>query len=385
MNALLPRTTAVLTLLLLLTASVHAATIESQPFGTTPEGTPVQIYTLRNASGCEARITNYGGIIVSLKVPDRHGKLDDVVLGFDRLEDYLTPEYLKKGPYFGALTGRYANRIARGTFSLDGREYHLPTNDGANTLHGGVRGLDKRVWEAHEQTTPQGPALALRYVSPDGEEGFPGTLTMNVVYSLTDENELRLEIEATTDKDTVLNLTQHTYFNLKGAGQGDILDHEVTLKAARFVPIDAESIPLGGLRPVAGTPMDFNQPMAIGARIHADDEQLKNGQGYDFNYVLDGYVPDATSPHVFARIVEPVTGRVLEVGSTQPGVQFYTGNQLDGTFTGKAGIPYRKHGGFCLEPQHFPDSPNRPQFPAVVLRPGETYHHVITYRFSVVP
>ena len=370
---------------LVLTASVRAATLDSQPFGTTHEGIPVQIYTLRNASGCEARITNYGGIIVSLKVPDRHGKLDDVVLGFDKLEDYLTPEYLQKGPYFGALTGRYANRIAKGTFSLDGREFHLPTNDGTNTLHGGVRGFDKRVWEAHEQTTPPCPSLALRYVSPDGEEGFPGTLKTNIVYSLTDENELRLEIVATTDKDTVLNLTQHTYFNLKGAGHGDILDHELTIKAAQFLPINAESIPLDALRPVAGTPFDFRQPTAIGARIHADDEQLRNGMGYDQNYVLDGYVPDATTPRVFARVSEATTGRVLEVASTQPGVQLYTGNQLDGTFTGKDGIPYEKHGGLCLEPQHYPDSPNRPQFPSVVLRPGETYYHVITYRFSVLP
>ena len=370
---------------LVLPAPVRAATIESQPFGTTHEGTPVQIYTLRNANGCEVRITNYGGIIVSLKVPDRHGQAGDIVLGFDRLEDYLTPEYLQKGPYFGAFVGRYANRIAKGAFPLDGREYHLPTNDGPNTLHGGPRGFDKRVWEAHERTAPQGAALALRYVSPDGEEGFPGTLTANIVYTLTDDNELRLDMEAVTDKDTVLNLSQHTYFNLKGAEHGDILDHEVTLKAAQYVPIDTGSIPLDGVQPVAGTPFDFRQPTAIGARIHADDEQLRNGQGYDHCYVLEGYVPDATSPRQFARIAEPTTGRVLEVATTQPGVQFYTGNQLDGTFTGKGGVTYRKHGAFCLEPQHYPDSPNRPQFPSVVLRPGETYRHVITYRFSVTP
>ena len=384
MSPLLPRLTVALATLAL-TASLRAATIESQPFGTTHEGTPVQIYTLRNANGCEARITNYGGIIVSLKVPDRHGKLDDVVLGFDRLEDYLSPEYLKKCPFFGAMIGRYGNRIAKGTFSLDGREYHVPPNDGANALHGGAHGFDKRVWEAHEQTTPQGPALAMRYVSPDGEEGFPGTLTANIVYSLADDNELRLEIEATTDKDTVINLTQHSYFNLRGAGRGDILGHEVTIKGGEFVPINTESLPVDGLRSVAGTPFDFRQSTAIGARIHADDEQLHNGMGYDHCYVLDGYVPDATSPRVFARIAEPTTGRVLEIASTQPGVQFYTGNQLDGTIKGKGGIAYEKNGAFCLEPQHYPDSPNHPQFPSVVLRPGETYRHVITYRFSVMP
>ena len=344
----------------------------------------MQIYTLRNARGCEARITNYGGLILSLKVPDRQGTLDDVVLGFDRLEDYQTPEYLEKGPYFGAFIGRYGNRIAKGTFSLDGQEYHLPTNNGANTLHGGPRGFDKRLWEARELRTPEGAALALRYVSPDGEEGFPGTLTTNIVYTLTDRDELRLAMAATTDKATVLNLTQHTYFNLKGAGQGDILDHQVMLKAARFVPIDAGSIPLGDLRPTAGTPFDFSQPTAIGARIDTADEQLTNGQGYDHNYVLDKEMPAATGPQVFARVVEPTTGRVLEVGTTQPGVQFYTGNQLDGTFVGKGGAPYRKHGAFCLEPQHYPDSPNRPRFPSVVLRPGETYRHVIIYRFSVL-
>ena len=384
MSPLLPRLSAALAALTL-TASLRAATVESEPFGTTHEGTPVQIYTLRNANGCEARITNYGGIIVSLKVPDRHGKLGDVVLGFDRLEDYLTPAYLKGCPFFGAFIGRYANRIAKGTFPLDGREYHVPPNDGANALHGGARGFDKRVWEAHEQTTPQGPAVAMRYVSPDGEEGFPGTLTANIVYSLTDDNELRLEIEATTDKATVVNLTQHSYFNLRDAGQSDILGHEVTIKGGEFVPIDAESIPLDGLRSVAGTPFDFRQSTTIGARIGADDEQLRRGLGYDHCYVLDGYVPDATSPRVFARIAEPTTGRVMEVASTQPGVQFYTGNQLDGTIKGKGGVVYQKHAAFCLEPQHYPDSPNRPQFPSVVLRPGETYHHVITYRFSVLP
>ena len=384
MGPLVPRLTAILATLTL-TASLRAAPIESQPFGTTLEGTPVQIYTLRNAKGCEARLTNYGGIIVSLKVPDRHGKLDDVVLGFDRLEDYLTPEYLKGCPFFGAFIGRYGNRIAKGTFSLDGREYHVPPNDGANALHGGARGFDKRVWEAHEQTTPQGPAVAMRYVSPDGEEGFPGTLTANIVYSLTDDNELRLEIEATTDKDTVVNLTQHSYFNLRGAGHGDILGHEVTINGGEFVPIDKESLPLDGLRSVVGTPFDFRQFTAIGARIQADDEQLRNGMGYDHCYALDGYVAGATVPRVFARISEPTTGRVMEIASTQPGVQFYTGNQLDGTIKGKGGVVYQKHAAFCLEPQHYPDSPNHPQFPSVVLRPGETYHHVITYRFSVMP
>ena len=362
-----------------------AATLTHEPFGQTHDGTPVQIYTLRNAQGCEARITNYGGIIVSLKVPDRRGELADIVLGFDRLADYLSPDYLKACPFFGAMIGRYGNRIARGTFTLSGQDYHIPPNDGANALHGGAHGFDKQVWEpVPAAETTDGISLKLRYVSADGEEGFPGRLTATVTYTLLENNALRVEMEAVTDKETVVNLTQHTYFNLHGAGQGDILSHEVTLHAGRFVPIDAQSLPLGNLRPVAGTPFDFTRPTAIGARIDADDEQLKHGQGYDHTFVRDGDLSDTTE-YLFARVSEPTTGRVLEVSSTQPGVQFYTGNLLDGTITGKGGRHYAKHNAFCLEPQHFPDSPNQPAFPSVTLKPGENYRHTITYRFSSLP
>ncbi len=372
--------------LLAMAMAVQAAPSDPVSPTVTQEKVPVKIYTLRNTHGCEVRITNYGGIILSLLVPDRHGKLADIVLGFDRPEDYRTLEYLKRGPYFGALIGRYANRIAGGKFSLDGREYLLSANEGANTLHGGARGFDKRVWdEVAFNPSPDGGSLVLRYVSPDGEEGFPGTLTTQITYALSDANVLDLTMEATTDKDTVVNLTQHTYFNLKGADQGDILGHEVTLHADQFVPIDTKSLPLGGVRPVAGTPFDLTRPTVIGTRIGVDDEQLRHGQGFDHAFVLDGYHPGATVPQMFARVVEPTTGRVLEIAGTQPGVQFYTGNQLDGTFTGKAGRRYEKHDGFCLEPGCYPDSPHHPEFPTAVLKSGETYRQVISYRFSVVP
>jgi aldose 1-epimerase len=382
----LPRILGWLALAGWLSAPAYAADtgITSQPFGQTKEGTTVEIYTLRNANGCEARITNYGGIIVSLKVPDRQGHLDDVVLGFDTLDGYLTPAYAKSNPYFGALIGRYANRINHGRFPLDGKEYQITLNNNGNSLHGGKVGFNQRVWQADEISGPEGPALALRYVSKDGEEGFPGTLTVETVYTLTGKNELKTEFTATTDQDTVVNLTQHSYFNLKGAGNGDILDHMMTIHADQFTPIDPKFIPLGGLRPVQGTPLDFNRPTRIGERIGADDEQLKNALGYDHNFVTTGYTAGA-APRVIARVEEPTTGRVLEVASDQPGVQFYSGNFLDGTLTGKGGKVYNQHGGFALEPDHYPDSPNHPEWPSVVLKSGQTYHNTIIYAFSVKP
>ena len=360
----------------------HAEPVSSQPFGQTHSGQPVQIYTLHSDTGVEARITNYGGIVVSLKVPDKNGHADDIVMGFDKLDDYLTPAYLKAKPFFGALIGRYANRIAKGQFTLDGKMYQLSINNGPNTLHGGTRGFDQRVWEAHAGTGAT-PTLELSYESADGEEGFPGKVLAKAVYTL-EGSELKLEFTATTDKPTVINLTNHSYFNLKGAGNGDILGHEMQIEADAYTPINEDSIPLpGGPVKVAGTPFDFTKPTQIGAHIDADDDQIDNGKGYDHNFVLLDYKPGA-APRRIATVTEATTGRKLEVFSDQPGVQFYTGNFLDGTIIGKDGKAYPLRGAFCLEPQHFPDSPNRPDFPSVVLRPGETYRHTIIYRFGVV-
>ncbi|HEU5072166.1 MAG TPA: aldose epimerase family protein [Verrucomicrobiae bacterium] len=355
-------------------ASLSSTTgsVSQRPFGTSPDGKPVTLYTLRNANGVEAEICNYGGIVTSLKVPDRHGKLGDVVLGYDNLDGYL-----KDSPYFGALIGRYGNRIARGHFTLDGHTYTLATNNYPNALHGGLKGFDKVVWDAKPLATPAGPALELHYVSLDGEEGYPGTLDVTAVYTLTKDNGLRLEYTATTDKDTVVNLTHHSYFNL--AGWGNILSHEVMIPADRFTPVDATLIPTGELRPVSGTPFDFRRPTAIGARINADDEQLKFGQGYDHNWVIN---KPAGKMGLMARVYEPTTGRVMEVFSTEPGLQFYSGNFLDGSITGKDRRVYQFRNGFCMEPQHFPDSPNHPRFPSVVLRPGQVYQNTILYRFS---
>jgi aldose 1-epimerase len=335
---------------------------------------PVELYTLRNTKGIEARISNYGGIVVSLKVPDRAGKIDDVVLGYDTVDGYL-----EKTPYFGALIGRYGNRIAKGKFTLNGRQYTLATNNGPNALHGGIKGFDKVVWQVESYSDNQSSmaALKLSYVSKDGEEGYPGTLNVTAAYTLTDDNALRLEYTATTDKDTVLNLTQHSYFNL--AGTGDVLAHEVMIPADRFTPVDETLIPTGELRPVKGTPFDFNTPTAIGARINQEDEQLKFGNGYDHNWVFDKRIGDLT---LLAEVTEPTTGRVLEVLSTEPGLQFYSGNLLDGTIKGKGGRVYNFRNGFCMEPQHYPDSPNHPSFPSVVLKPGQVYKNTIVYRFS---
>jgi aldose 1-epimerase len=345
---------------------------DPQAFGTTEDGTPVTLYTLRNKNGMEARIMTYGGIIQSLKVPDKNGKLGDVVLGYDTLDGYLT-----NSPYFGALIGQYGNRIAKGHFTLDGVTYTLATNNYPNTLHGGVKGFDKHVWHAKAGHSDLGPTLELTYVSHDGEEGFPGALTVKAVYTLTEDNGIRLEYTATTDKDTIINLTQHSYFNL--AGQGDILSHVVYINADKFTPVDSTLITTGELRPVDGTPFDFRTPTAIGARIGQDDQQLKFCNGYDLNWVINHPMGELA---LDARVSDPSSGRVMEVWSTEPGLQFYSGNFLDGTITGKGGQTYQFRDAFAMEPQHYPDSPNHENFPSVVLHPGETYHNTIVYKFS---
>ena len=348
--------------------------ITEDAFGTTEDGTPILLYTLTNQSGLEARIMNYGGIVVALQVPDRDGKSADVTLGFDTFEPYL-----REHPYFGALIGRYGNRIANGTFDLDGTTYTLAKNNGPNHLHGGVRGFDKVVWQARPEASDGTPRLVLRYRSRDGEEGYPGNLDVAVVYTLGDENRLQIDYTATTDQATVVNLTNHTYFNL--AMDGTIYGHELQLFAGEFLPIDPTSIPTGEQQPVAGTPMDFRRPAPIGARIHDDDEQLRHASGgYDHTWVLN--VAGGSLAHA-AQVFEPASGRVMDVWTTQPGVQFYSGNMLDGSLRGKGGRVYAKHTGFCLETQHFPDSPNQPQFPSTVLRPGETYRHTTIYQFGV--
>jgi aldose 1-epimerase len=362
-------------LLLVFCVSVATAQISKQSFGKTTDGQSVDIYTLRNRRGMEARITNYGGIVVSLTAPDRSGKFADVVLGYNDLDSYMKPPF----PYFGAIVGRYGNRIAKGRFTLNGVEYKLAVNNGENHLHGGIKGFDKMVWTAREREGAAGPALVLDYLSKDGEEGYPGNLRVRVVYTLTNKNELRIDYTASTDKDTVTNLTHHSYFNLAGEGNGDILQHQVVLKASRFVPTDAGSIPTGELRSVANTPFDFLHAMAIGARINNDDEQLKFGNGYDHTFVINGR---AGTLRQAASVYEATTGRVMEVWTTEPGVQFYTGNFLDAAIIGKSGKPYPRRSGFCLETQHYPDSPNRPSFPTTTLRKGAVYHSTTIYRFS---
>jgi aldose 1-epimerase len=351
-----------------------AAGLKKSTFGKTKDGQPVDLYTLTNGAGMEVAITNYGGVVVSIKVPDRNGKFADVALGFDTFDGYLN-----NTPFFGALVGRYGNRIAKARFTLDGHEYHLAPNDNGNSLHGGLKGFDKRVWKAKDVSTKEVPALELAYLSKDGEEGYPGNLSVTVTYSLTARNELKIDYAASTDKDTVLNLTNHSYFNLAGQGEGDILSHFMMINADRFTPVDATLIPTGELKSVAGTPLDFRKPTAIGARIDANDEQIKFGRGYDHNFVLnrkDGGLILA------ARVTEPSSGRVLEVLTTQPGLQFYTGNFLDGTVHGKAGKVYPRRSAFCMETQHFPDSPNHPEFPTAVLKPGEHFQSATVFQFS---
>jgi aldose 1-epimerase len=360
-------------LVLLCGPATPAAAQRKESFGKTPDGKDVNVYTLTNRGKAEARITDYGGALVSLKVPDRAGRFADVVLGFDGMEGYLAGNF-----YLGSLVGRYANRIAGGRFTLNGVEYRLATNNGPNHLHGGVRGFDKVLWTARPLSVRNGSALELTYVSPDGEEGYPGTLRLKAVYTLTDANELRIDYSATTDKDTVVNLTNHAYFNLAGEGSGDILGHRLTLYADRFLPTDATAIPTGELRPVRGTPFDFRRSVAIGARIEADDEQIKFGAGYDHTFVVRGR---AGALRRAAAAHEPTSGRVLEVWTTEPGVQLYTGNYLD-TVAGKSGKPYGRRTGFCLETQHYPDSPNKRDFPSTVLRRDGSYKTTTVYKFS---
>ncbi len=349
----------------------HAqTTVRRADFGKTRGGAAVRIFTLTNHNHAEVSILTYGGIVQSLKMPDREGKLDDVVLGFDTITVYED----NAGPFFGALIGRYANRIGGARFSLNGVEYKLDKNNDANTLHGGSHGFDKAIWAARELGDG---GLELTYLSKDGEQGFPGNLKATVQYHLTDANELKIDYSATTDKPTVVNLTNHSYFNLKGAGEGDVTRHVLTINADRYTPVDSGLIPTGELRAVAGTPFDFRKPAAMGSRIEQNDEQLKLGHGYDHNWVLNG-----SGMKLAARVEEPSSGRVLEVSTTEPGVQFYTANFLDGTIRGKGGRTYPRRGAFCLETQHFPDSPNKPMFPSVVLNPGETYRTTTVFKFS---
>lgn len=350
------------------------ATVTKHSFGKTPAGEEIHLYTLKNARGMETTITNYGGIVVSLMAPDRMGAFADVVLGFNDLESYLT----KNNPYFGAVIGRYGNRIAKGRFKLNGVEYKLAVNNGENHLHGGIKGFDKVIWTGREMNTKAGPAVVLTYLSKDGEEGYPGNLRVRVVYTLTNKNELKIDYSATTDKDTVTNLTHHSYFNFLGEGNGNILNHRITINADRFVPTDAGSIPTGELKAVAGTPFDFRKATPIGARIDQDDQQLKLGRGYDHTWVINGR---PGTLRLAAIAYEPFNGRTMEVWTTEPGVQFYTGNFLDGSLTGKSGKPYPIRSGFCLETQHYPDSPNQPSFPTTRLRKGMTYRSTTIYRF----
>ena len=348
--------------------------IDSVAFGTTPDGQAATLYTLTNARGVEATITDFGGVVVSLKVPDRNDSLADVVLGFDSLEPYF-----KDSPYFGALVGRYGNRIDQGKFTLDGKEYTLAQNNGPNHLHGGLKGFDKVLWQAKPVQTDSSVGLTLHYLSADGEEGYPGALDVTVEYALTNDNALRIHYQATTDAPTVVNLTNHSYFNLAGQDDGSILNHEVMIDADRFVPVDSTQIPTGELADVAGTPLDFTEPTPIGARIDEDHPQLGYGLGYDHCWVLNK--PDGKLG-LAATVYEPSSGRYLEVITTEPGVQFYTGNVLDGSLTGKQGATYGRRSAFCLETQHFPDSPNQPDFPSTELRPGETYETTTVYRFA---
>jgi aldose 1-epimerase len=355
--------------------SGSAHMVKKDLFGKTRDGQAVELYTLTNALGMEVRAMTYGGIIVSIKVPDRTGKADDIALGFDSLEGYLAGH-----PYFGALIGRYGNRIGQARFSLDGVEYKLAVNNGPNGLHGGLKGFDKVVWQAESFDKKDSVGVIFSYTSADGEEGYPGNLKVQVTYTLTDKNELIFDYHATTDKATPVNLTNHTYFNLAGAGRRDVLGHDIMINADSTTPVDATLIPTGEIRSVTGTPFDFREATPIGQRIEADDEQIKFGGGYDHNFVLNRK-GDGLS--LAARVREASTGRVLEAYTTEPGVQFYTGNFLDGTKTGKGGHAYKRRFGFCLETQHFPDSPNKPGFPSTILRPGKIYASRTMYKFLV--
>jgi aldose 1-epimerase len=349
--------------------------VEVSPFGTTPAGEEVDLYTLSNSHCVEVKIITYGGIVQALRVPDRDGRLRNVVLGFDNLDDYVN----NNSPYFGAIIGRYANRIAEGKFTLDGTTYRLAVNNPPNALHGGPTGFHTKVWDGEAFVRSHRVGVRLAYTSPDGEEGYPGTLQTEVVYTLTDDNALRIEYHATTDEPTIVNLTNHSYFNLEGEGSGTIYDHVLKISADRYTPVDATLIPTGELSPVAGTPFDFRRPTTIGARIRADHPQILIGRGYDHNFVLKG---GGTRPTLAARVVDPASGRVLTIRTTEPGMQFYSGNFLDGTLVGTSGHVYRQSDGFALETQHYPDSPNQPNFPSTVLRPGEEFDSTTVFKFS---
>ncbi len=356
--------------------SCHTAkrslSIKKERFGTV-EGKEVDLYTLKNARGMVIKITNYGGIIQTLTAPDRNGNYEDIVLGYDSLN-----QYVNNSPYFGAIIGRYGNRIAKGRFTLNGKEYKLATNNGPNHLHGGIKGFDKKVWKAKPFKTDQSVGLELTYLSKDGEEGYPGNLNVKVVYTLNNQNELKMEYWATTDKPTPVNLTNHSYFNFTGC-KSNIYGHKLWINADYFLPVDSTLIPTGELRPVKGTPFDFTTPTEIGARINADDIQLKYGRGYDHNWVLNNW--DGTLKKQIS-VYEPTTGRFMEIFTDQPGVQFYSGNFLDGSIKGKKGIVYKHRYALVLETQHFPDSPNHANFPNTILKPGDTYHTVTVLKFS---
>ena len=347
--------------------------IKNEAFGTTPDGKAVELYTLTNTQGMEVRVITYGGIIVSLKTPDKKGHFADIALGFDDLASYLS-----RSPFFGALVGRYGNRIGNAKFTLDGKEYTLAKNNGPNSLHGGVKGFDKVVWAAQPFQKSGEVGLVLKYTSADGEEGYPGTLHVTVTYTLNDQNEFSIHYQATTDKDTPINLTNHTYFNLSGEGSGNILGVEMMLNADHFTPVDATLIPTGKVESVKGTPFDFTKPTAIGARIDNKNEQLTFGAGYDHNFVINRQGPGLA---LAARAYDPASGRVLEVDTTEPAVQFYTGNHMT-KMAGKHGHTYDKRSAFCLETQHYPDSPNQPNFPSTILKPGQTYNTTTVWKFS---
>jgi len=354
------------------TAAKQEARVVKATFGKLPDGTEIESYTLYNTRGASAKVITFGATLTQLHVPGKNGKMGDVVLGFDNLEGYDSGPH----PYFGATIGRYGNRIANGKFTLDGKEYHLPTNNGPNTLHGGTIGFDRRVWKAEILKEKDGAAVRFTYLSKDGEEGFPGDLTASVTYTLTDTNELKLQYSAATDKDTVVNLTNHSYFNLSGTGEGNILKYILYINADKYTPVDSGLIPTGAIDSVVGTPLDFLKPTAIGARI----EDLKEIGGYDHNYVLNG---KPGTLRLAARVYDPESGREMEVFTTQPGVQFYSAIHLDGTLKGKGGVAYQKYGAICLETQHFPDSPNHPNFPSTELKPGEHFHSETIYKFLV--
>jgi len=358
-------------------AGTNQPRIDKDVFGTMPDGRQVDRYTLSNGRGMRIRVLTYGGIIQTIEVPDRRGHNGNVALGFDNLTDYV-----ERSPYFGCITGRYANRIAQGRFTLDGVTYQLAQNNGVNHLHGGNVGFDKRIWRATEIRERDTVGLRLTYTSPAGEENYPGTLTTAVSYRLTRNNEIRIDYRATTDAPTIVNLTNHTYFNLAGEGSGTIEDHKLSVNASRYTPVDSTLIPTGTLDPVAGTPMDFRRSTAIGERIRDNFPQLVIGQGYDHNYVLDRRDNTFRQLEQAATVLDPSSGRVLTIRTTEPGIQFYSGNFLDGTLVGTSHRVYRQGDGFALETQHFPDSPNKPQFPTTVLRPGQTYDTTTIYAFS---